>query len=318
MVGVLMLVGFHAISGDLAVTSLADSGTVLAVLRMALFAGLPVLFLVSGYVNGELSPPRDVRHLRRRVLRLVRLLVIWSVIYGVLSVIQDPAQLEHPRALLVYWLSGLPVGRAFGHLWFLAALAECVLLDYALSRARLHVRGKVLTGLLLFVASLTVSWVAPDLRFWIDRTFVSWYAFYALGGPLISVASKIARRRALFATAIVALAALVLLFAVSAVGLQPRDVVLASTLVTAVLGTGIAVLFGTDGAGLRWAPRDSRIALGIYLIHPMALALGASTMAQLTQDAALLSIVRFSWALSFAWSLCWLIERSKRASALLL
>lgn len=237
------------------------------VLQGWLYAALPFFFVLSGLLDGSRTAS-GVEWPRRRINRLLFLYVAWSSLYLAFRAVTGTMD----KALRAGAWGIVLLGMAADHLWFLVALAECIILMWMLRRA-----GTSAAAVLIAAAALSAAYVILNsLRMLssqsvliLYRTLIPWFSYYALGswfGENPSATLRLAQPRWL----------LPLLGAFAALGVLYRIPEAADFRFAAFIISVSAIAVATVLLLLRTRVERSRthglagLALGIYVMHPMA------------------------------------------------
>lgn len=154
------VVGIHVVSGGV---SSGEVGTATVALDMALHAAVPIFFMMSGALTLDPAAHRHGpgRFLRRRAVRIVPALVVWSLFYVV--VIQGIV-LDEPVGSAAELMDLIVRGTTYTHLYFLFAIAGLYLIAPVLAsflagdeRRRAWILGLVASGWTVAVVSIGQS-----------------------------------------------------------------------------------------------------------------------------------------------------------------
>lgn len=257
---------------------------------------VPFFFVVMGFFIGQ-RPAFGASALSTSG-RLLQITLAWSVLYGLLNVMQLGLRGGVGRMISPEFF----VRGAWIHLWFMHAALAGVLLaaarpDWWQRRIGWWIIGATLMGCVTLDALFAMHRIDWPTMF--ASRFISGIAMVWLGIKLASVSTKVLARQ--WPLWLVAGAVLMLLqaFAVRWKGGEPAEIQLAVGAVMMGVGAlALGLALPATAALERLADWGRRFALGLYLLHPMMIellrALGVSRSDLLWAGAASLALL-FLW-----------------------
>ncbi|NYF12675.1 surface polysaccharide O-acyltransferase-like enzyme [Pseudoclavibacter sp. JAI123] len=150
------------------------------------FLNFPValfLFLAGYFVKPQRVTPPGL-WLRGRIKRLLIPYLIWTSVYGLAEVAQDPGSLQRPFELL----GQIIIGSVAAHLYFVVVLIQLTVLTPLLVKAAAQRWGSVLFSVTpVYVAFMYwFAFATGDLPELYNYFFPAWFAFY-YGGIWVRV-----------------------------------------------------------------------------------------------------------------------------------
>ena len=163
-----------------------ESGTLVGGVLGQLFnIGVPIFFILSGYLHGQKAAPRNKlkwygRKLKRLMLPLYIFIAILAIFYLAAGLFID---------LSLWWQTIIPICgltqkyiSGCGQLWFLTHLLICYLLTPLLQEhARLEKRGIVLMSVIWLAVCVLLAYTVPPIWCTLLNSILSYaVGFYAL------------------------------------------------------------------------------------------------------------------------------------------
>lgn len=118
---------------------------------------VPFFFITTGYFLSRKMPPNCMKltGIKRYIMKLLRLYVVWSIIYlpvNIITILQDKEGILH--GILTYVMQFVFSG-SYSHLWYLnASIFAVCLLSYLLFKARIKLNRVMQLALIFYIIGL--------------------------------------------------------------------------------------------------------------------------------------------------------------------